>query len=93
MTQLPPELIALAKLLDAQTKPVQAAFQYCLVLMMVEAGKAELVATAPGEGGLICTFRTVAGDEFALVKPPISEEREAVIRKTLRTILDDEDAL
>ena len=93
MDQLPPELIALAKLLDAQTKPVQAAFQYCLALMMVEAGKAELVATVPGDEGLICTFRTIAGDEFSLARPPLSEEREAVIKKTLRTMLDEENSL
>ena len=90
MAELPPELIALAKLLDAQTKPVQAAFQYCLALLMVEAGKAELVATTGGEDGTLCTFRTIAGDEFTLTKPPMNEEREVVIKKTLRTMLDEE---
>ena len=90
MAELPPELTALAKLLEAQTKPVQAAFQYCLALLMVEAGKAELVAATVGEEGTLCTFRTVAGDEFTLIRPPMNEAREAVIKKTLRTMLDEE---
>ncbi len=44
MTDLPPELSALASLVDAQPAPVREAFRYCLALAMVEAGKARLVA-------------------------------------------------
>jgi len=51
MTPLPPELQALAALLDAQPGHVQAAFQYCLALLMVEAGKAALIATTPAKAG------------------------------------------
>jgi hypothetical protein len=50
---LPPELSTFAALLDAQPEPVRAAFNYCLALMMVEAGKAHLVETPPGETGVI----------------------------------------
>ncbi len=63
MTELPAELQALAALLDAQPGHVQVAFQYCLALLMVEDGKASLIATTPGESGAICTFQTVAGKE------------------------------
>lgn len=90
---LPPELEALAALLDAQPGPVQVIFQYCLAILMVEADKAELIATTPGEAGMICTFRTVAGDVFSLTKPPLSAEDEAAMKETLQEILADEDWL
>jgi hypothetical protein len=45
---LPAELSAFAQLLDAQPEPARAAFNYCLALAMVEAGKARLVETQPG---------------------------------------------
>ena len=51
MTNLPPELIQLAALLDAQPSHAQAAFQYCICLMMVKAGKMRLVETVPSENG------------------------------------------
>jgi hypothetical protein len=50
-TDLPPELAKFASLLDAQPAPVRAMCNYCLVLLMVEAGKARLVETVPGENG------------------------------------------
>ena len=90
---LPPELQALAALLDIQPGPVQVAFQYCVAMLMVEAGKATLIATAPGEAGLVCTFRTVAGDVFNLNRPPMSAEDEAAMKETLREILEEEGGL
>jgi hypothetical protein len=60
---------------------------------MVEAGKARLTSTEPGESGAICTFETLAGDVFSLPRPPMSDEREAAVRETLRRILDEEGEL
>lgn len=93
LTDLPPELQVLAALLDAQPGHVQAVFQYCLALLMVEGGKASLIATTPGESGAICTFQTVASDVFSLNKPPLSAEDEAAVREVLRQILDEEGGL
>jgi len=45
MPDLPPEIAAFTSLLDAQSKPVRAAFHYCLALVMVESGKARLIET------------------------------------------------
>lgn len=90
MTNLPPELQQFAAFLDALPQPVQAAFQYCLCLLMVEAGKMRLVETLPSESGSICVFETVAGDRFSVVKPPISKEDEADLVEQLRDILDEE---
>lgn len=90
---LPVELQAFAALLDAQPGPVQTIFRYCLSMAMVEAGKAKLVKTQPGEGGSMCTFETVAGDVFTVLKPPMDEETEATMMETLREILEQEGGL
>jgi hypothetical protein len=70
---------------------VRQAFNYCLALMMVEAGKARLIETLPGEAGQVCVFprwgpmgESVAGEQFpigplrgSLARPTMSEEAEA----------------
>jgi len=88
MANLPPELQQLATHMDAQPAHVQVIFQYCLYLMMVQAGKVELIETTPSDSGPLCTFRTVAGDMFTLVKPQIRPEQEAALIEQLREILD-----
>ena len=93
MNDLPPELAQFAALLDAQPEPVQTVFQYCLAMLMVEAGKAQLIQTAPSENGPICTFKTVAGDTFTLLKPPLNKVDEAMMMGSLRQILDEEGGL
>jgi hypothetical protein len=35
--------------------------------MMVEAGKAKLIETRPGEAGTICVFESAAGERFSLL--------------------------
>jgi hypothetical protein len=39
-----------------QLGPARELFHYCIALLMVEAGKARLVETPPGETGAICMF-------------------------------------
>lgn len=90
---LPPELSALAALLDAQPGRVQQAFQYYVALIMVEGGKAKLVSTTPGEAGTLCTFETLAGEVITLPWPPMSEEQEGALMEELRDILDEEGGL
>ena len=90
MTNLPPELSALASLVDAQPAPVREAFRYCLALAMVEAGKACLVGQEPGEAGAVCTFETVAGEQFSLARPAMSKKVEAEVKEMLREILEEE---
>lgn len=93
MSDLPPELAQFVALLDAQPGPVHTIFQYCLAMLMVEAGKTELIQTASSENGPVCTFKTVAGDTFTLLKPPLNEVNEAVMMERLRQILDEEGEL
>jgi hypothetical protein len=69
MTDLPPELDAFASILDAQPAPVRDAFQYCLCLLMVEAGKMRLVEKRSSENGRVCVFVTSVGDRFSVARP------------------------
>jgi hypothetical protein len=78
---------------------VRAAFNYCLALMMVEAGKARLIQTLPGETGQVCVFESVAGEQFGLARPALSylcragrcrQEAEAEVREIVREILEEE---
>ena len=93
MTDLPPELEGFASLLDAQPQPVREVFQYCLCLMMVEAGKMRLVDTVPGEASPISVFGLAAGETFSVARPPMSQEEEAGVIAMLREILKDEGML
>ena len=90
MTDLPPELQKYAAFLDAQPELVRIIFQYCLCLIMVEAGKMQLVETLPDNSGAICTFETVAGDTFSIAQPQISKEQEAALVQMLKSKLDVE---
>jgi hypothetical protein len=89
-TDLPPELTALASLVDAQPAPVREALRYCLALAMVEAGKACLVGQEPGEAGAVCTFETVAGEQFSMARPAMSKEVKEDVKEMLRAILEAE---
>jgi hypothetical protein len=79
MSGFPPELSAFASLLDAQPAPVRDAFNYCLALLMVEAGKARLVEMVPGENRPVCVFESSAGERFRLARPAMTAEMEAEI--------------
>jgi len=93
MTDLPPELEGFSSLLDAQPQPVREVFQYCLCLMMVEAGRMRLADTVPGESSPICIFESTAGESFSVPRPPMSQEEEAGVIAMLREILKDEGIL
>ena len=89
-TKLPPELDAFAVLLDAQSPPVREIFQYCLCLMMVEAGKMTHVRAIPGDEGALTVFQTITGERIALPHPALSQAEETALLATLRQILEEE---
>ena len=88
MADLPPELQKYAAFLDAQPELVRETFQYCLCLILVEAGKMQLVETVPDNSGIICTFETVAGDRFSIIQPQINKEQETALIQMLKSKLD-----
>ena len=85
-----PRLARLTSLLDVQPGPIQALIQYCLALIMVEAGKAKLISITPGDTGPLCTFETTTGTRLSLAKPALSDEQEGEVKQLLRRILDEE---
>jgi hypothetical protein len=95
---LPPELDFFLSILDAQPAHVRDCFNYCLCLLMVEAGKMHLVEKVPGEpvladgpgNGMVCVFATTSGDHFSVVEPKMSKESKAALIDVLREILEDE---
>ena len=93
MSDLPPELEGFASLLDAQPQPVREVFQYCLCLMMIEAGKMRFVNTISGDVSPIIVFETTAGEIFSVACPPMSQEEEDEVIAVLREILKDEGML
>jgi hypothetical protein len=79
-----------------QPGPARELFHYCIALLMVEAGKAHLVETLPGETGQICVFprrapmgETVAGEQFALAQPAMSQEAEGELVEWLKGVLEE----
>lgn len=89
MVKLPGELATLVALLDTQPGQVQVIIQYCLALLMVELGQAELIRTESGEIGEQCIFETTAGDVFTVIKPSLSDAEEAAMMEILREILEE----
>jgi hypothetical protein len=89
MTNLGLDISDIADLLRAQPKPIRDAFYYWLCLMMVEAGKMELVETMPGEEGPICVFRSAAGESIVLPKPALDGQQQEAAVKQLRDALRD----
>jgi hypothetical protein len=57
---------------------------------MVEAGKAKLTDTIPGDTGPICIFETATGDRLSLAKPPLGDEQERELKQLLRRIVEEE---
>jgi hypothetical protein len=88
--KLSPGLTQRTSLFDAQPDPTQALVQYCLALVMVEAGKAKLISTLPGDTGCLCTFETATGDYLSLPKPPLGDEQERQVKELIRRILAEE---
>jgi hypothetical protein len=62
MSTLPPELDAFASILDAQPETARGAFQYCLCLLMVEAGKMRLVEKVPSKGAWRGSHRALGAE-------------------------------
>lgn len=84
-----PQSAQLASLFDVQPGPIQALVKYCLALVMVEAGKAKLVNTIPGDTGMLCTFKTATGEYISLAKPLLGDEQEREVKAWLRQILEE----
>ena len=66
-------------------------FRYTLVLAMINDEKARVIGTRAENGQEWLTIKTLAGDVFKIVRPPISEEVEAQLMRQVRAIIAGED--
>ena len=90
MCKLPPSLEGLASFVDAQAEKVRDIYKYGLCLMMVEAGVMELVETFAGDEGVVCVFRSSAGELSSIARPNTSQELDMQLVTELKQIHIDE---
>lgn len=78
MTEPSPELVAFAASLNVQPNDIEDVYEYCLAMVMAETGQAELIKIELRGREPWCTFKSIAGDEFVVYRPLLSqtEERE-----------------
>lgn len=86
MTDLSPELIDFAAHLGTEPEAVHGIFRYCLAMLMVEQGQAELVRVELRNREPWCTFKAASGGEFTLPGPSLSPAEEQQMIKTLAEI-------
>lgn len=88
---LPPELVAFSSFLDAQPLNVRELFQYALTMLMVEKNHASIIAeNTRDDGKHWFTFRTTAGDVFAIARPDVPKELLLQMMEMAREITDEE---
>jgi hypothetical protein len=64
---------------------------YALALAMIDDEKARVIGTRVGNGQEWLTIKSLAADEFEIVRPPISEEVEAQLMRQVSAIIANED--
>jgi hypothetical protein len=86
-SKLPSELALVAQLIDAQPPDVQELFQYALVMLMVQDGKAEIIEHKTTDREYL-TVRTIAGELFSLAKPDVGEDQLKGIEQMVQEVLE-----
>ena len=89
-SKLPPELQAIAQLMDEQPEDVQELFRYALTMLMIEDGKAKIVETHYVDNLEYLTVETSARDVFDILKPQVSEDLLGKMRALAREILEQD---
>ena len=87
---LPPNLTMLARIVDGQTPDVRELFHYALVMLLVEDGKAQIIAQRTIDARQWLTIRTVAGELFSIVKPHVIDARLAELQEMAREVLRED---
>lgn len=86
MTKSSPELAAFAASLNAHPDDVEDMYQYCLAMVMVETGQAELTKIELRGREPWCTFKSITGDEFVVYRPLLSQTEEREMMETIWSI-------
>jgi len=90
-TILPPEFEPLLAALGAERLEVRAMFRNALVLMMIDDEKAFQLGSRVEDGHENVRVRTVAGDEFEIEPPNLSEEKDRLLLHQIRGIVADDE--
>lgn len=86
---LPAEFDSFLAALADQPENVRAMFRYALVLMMIDDEKARVMGTRNEDGYELIAVRTLAGEEFEIERPAMSEETERILLEQIREIVAD----
>ncbi len=87
MTDYSAELAAFAARLEAEAEAVRDIFQYCLAMLQVERRQARLVAIELRDREPWCIFKTAQGEQFSLIRPPLTQTEESAMIELARGIL------
>lgn len=87
---LPREFQDFANLLSAQPPAVRELFRYALVVMMIDDEKARVTRTREEDGRDYWKVKTVAGDEFEIVRPQISIQIERELLEQVRAVQQED---
>jgi hypothetical protein len=79
-------ILAIAHQLGLEPAVTQAAFNYCLCQLVVEAGRMRLVAKTPGDDGPLCHFHSADGEVFLVPEPALTAAQLAQLKTILRQI-------
>ena len=79
-------ILAIAHQLGLEPAATQAAFNYCLCLLMVEAGRMRLVAKTAGDDGPLCHFHSADGEVFLVPEPALTTAQLTQLKTILRPI-------
>ena len=88
---LPPEFERLADLLSEQLPEVRDLFRYALVLAMIDDEEARVIGNRAENGQEWLTIKTLVGEVFEIMRPPISEVVEGQLMEEVRAIIKDEE--
>jgi hypothetical protein len=91
-SSIPPELEMLSRIIDAQSPAVRELFQYALIMLMVENGKAAVIDRRVIDAREYLTFKTSADESFTIVKPEVSPELLERMREMAREVLREDSA-
>jgi len=84
---LHPALDMLSRITDGQSPQVRELFQYALVMLIVENGKAEITQRHHVDNPEYLAIKTTAGDVSEILTPQVSDERLQQLRTLAREIL------
>jgi hypothetical protein len=76
-------ILAIAHQLGLEPAVTQAAFNYCLCQLVVEAGRMRLVAKTSGDGGPLCHFHSADGEVFLVPEPALAAAQLTHLKTSL----------